>query len=87
MTLDPLSQPAAGGTCHVCGLAFAGASFSTCRVCDLPFHLRHREDENGPDCGEVWINQQYLSLEFACFVCLGRRAPAGSEEPPVGQGH
>jgi hypothetical protein len=72
--------------CHVCGEAIAGEP-TTCNVCDRPFHLRVREDEPGPDCGDVWINEQYLSLEFACDVCLGKRHARGREEPLVGQGH
>jgi hypothetical protein len=48
-------------------------------------------------CGDVWIDEEYLSLRFACFDCLhpdgrpsGRRQPAASGEegePPVGEGH
>jgi hypothetical protein len=45
-----------------------------------------RNDSEGKDCGDVWINEQYLSLEFACFVCLGA-AGSTAAEPPVGPGH
>lgn len=24
----------------------------------------------GKDCGEVWINEEHLGLEFACNTCL-----------------
>jgi hypothetical protein len=37
---------------------------------------------------EVWINEQYLSLEFACFKCIPGDGQAGArDEPPVGKGH
>ncbi len=73
--------------CHVCGNPLDDANYSVCNNCDRSFHLRQREDVEGLDCGEVWINEQYLSLEFACFVCLGKRGESGAEEPPVGSGH
>lgn len=70
--------------CHVCGEPIEGA-VTLCNNCDRPFHLRQREDGEGKDCGEVWVNEQFLSLEFACNVCLGK-VPA-APEPPVAHGH
>lgn len=69
--------------CHICGEPL-GAETATCGVCDRVFHLRTREDGDGQDCGEVWLNEQFLSLEFGCNVCLGKHAGA---EPPVARGH
>ena len=69
--------------CRVCGEAIAPDRAATCNNCHEPFHLRMRQDQDGEDCGDVWIHDQYLSLEFACNVCLGK---AGSE-PAVGEGH
>ena len=68
--------------CHVCGEPLL-AETATCNNCHRVFHLRTREDSDGRDCGRVWVNEQFLSLEFACDVCLGR----GAEEPAVGHGH
>ena len=60
----------------------------TCGVCDRRFHLNQRNDAGGKDCGDVWIDEQYLSLRFACFNCLrDGAASGGSGEPPVGSGH
>ena len=73
--------------CHVCGEPIAEWGHSLCNNCDRPFHLRQREDADGEDCGEVWINEQFLALEFACFVCLGKGAGPGNAEPPVARGH
>ena len=75
-------------TCRVCGEPADDSASAVCNNCEAPFHLRLRNDADGKDCGEVWINEQYLSLEFACFACLCGEAPPGqAEEPPVGRGH
>ena len=73
--------------CVVCGEPAAEDESQTCNSCERPFHLRLRDDIDGKDCGEVWINDQYMSLEFACFNCLGNAPSAGDPEPPVGRGH
>jgi len=72
-------------TCAVCGEAVEEGAFAVCGVCDRPFHLNQRHDTAGKDCGDVWIDEQFLSLRYACFDCLGR--PTGEGEPPVGAGH
>ena len=69
--------------CRVCSEAIAPDRSATCNNCHEPYHLRTRQDQDGTDCGDVWINDQYLSLEFACNICLGK---AGSE-PAVGASH
>jgi hypothetical protein len=75
--------------CAICGDPLTPDASATCHQCDRPFHLRLRNDADGKDCGDVWINEQYLSLEFACFECLGVGEPSGdaAAEPPVGRGH
>ena len=79
---------AAKVTCSVCGEAAEESATAVCGVCDRPFHLNQRNDIDAKDCGDVWVDEQYLSLRFACFTCLGRQPPAGpGDEPPVGQGH
>jgi hypothetical protein len=73
----------APASCHVCG-ELLGAEAAICHRCERAFHLRSREDSGASDCGEVWINEQFLTMEFACNVCLGKTA---SPEPPVARGH
>ena len=82
--------------CAVCGGAAEEPTSVVCGECDRPFHLNPRSDVEGADCGEVWIDEQFLALRFACFTCLhpDRRQPGrgqaalGSEaEPPVGKEH
>ena len=88
--------PTAEAACTVCDKA-AQESNSTVCGCDRRFHLNLCNDVNGKDCGDVWIDEQYLSLRFAYINCLrpdgrpsGLRHPAASGEevePPVGEGH
>ncbi|MEO8458660.1 MAG: hypothetical protein ABI559_12725 [Chloroflexota bacterium] len=74
-------------TCHICGNSLT-AEVATCNNCERPFHLRQREDSEGADCGEVWISEQHLSLEFACNACLGKSPDLTQKhEPPVHRQH
>lgn len=73
--------------CHVCGEPADDTNSAICNNCDQRFHLRIRADSDGPECGEVWVNEQFLSMEFACRQCLGTLGGTGSVEPPVGKGH
>ncbi len=72
--------------CHVCDKPLLG-DLTYCNNCDRPFHLRQRQDSADPDCGEVWINEQYLALEYACNTCLGKHPAGDAPEPPVARGH
>ena len=79
-------MPAVDPTCAVCSEPVEEAASALCGVCDRRFHLNQRNDVDGKDCGEVWIDDQYLSLRFACFTCLGHATPTAGE-PPVGSEH
>jgi len=71
--------------CRVCGEAVDESNSAACNSCGQRYHLRLRQDREGKDCGQVWVNEEFLALEFACFVCLGSDASAGEpREPPVG---
>ncbi len=75
-------------TCAVCGEPAEEPATAVCGTCDRPFHLNPRNDVEGKDCGEVWIDEQFLSLRFACFTCLrGEATTGGPGEPPVAEGH
>jgi len=50
-----------------------------CNWCDGRYHLNQRNDAEGQDCGAVWIDEQYLALQFACNTCLARD---GMPAPP-----
>ena len=73
-------------SCHVCGKPLLG-ELTYCNNCDRPFHLRQREASDERDCGEVWINERYLALEYACDTCLDKRPTDDATEPPVARGH
>jgi hypothetical protein len=57
-------------SCSVCGLPMATHMVATCDSCGLDYHLNQRSDLPGDDCGQVWINEEHLGLEFACNTCL-----------------
>lgn len=53
---------------------------AVCNWCDSRYHLNQRNDVEAKDCGEVWVDEQYLALQFACNSCLGKtqKAPAST---------
>ena len=70
--------------CAVCGEPGDQKTTSVCNACGDPFHLNQRNDEPGKDCGAVWINEQFLSLEFACQSCLdGDSTPDPRPKPAI----
>jgi hypothetical protein len=57
-------------TCVVCGQPASFTMSSECNWCDGRYHLNQRNDVEAKDCGAVWIDEQYLALQFACNNCL-----------------
>jgi hypothetical protein len=62
----------------VCGEAVEPHTEAFCNNCGLVYHLNQRTDLPGRDCGEVWISEEHLALEFACDTCLHPAEDAGS---------
>ncbi|MCK9519415.1 MAG: helix-turn-helix domain-containing protein [Dehalococcoidia bacterium] len=60
----------AKNSCSVCEEELTPQTEAFCNNCGQPYHLNHRQDAPGKDCGQVWINEEHLSLEFACDRCL-----------------
>jgi hypothetical protein len=56
--------------CAVCGEAATFTQSAECNWCDARYHLNQRNDVEGKDCGKVWIDEQFLALQFACNNCL-----------------
>ena len=56
--------------CAVCGEGVDAKMSAECNWCDGRYHLNQRNDVEGKDCGQVWIDEQYLALQFACNNCL-----------------
>ena len=50
-----------------------------CNWCNSRYHLNQRNDIEGKDCGQVWIDEQYMALQFACDRCL---VEMGAAEAP-----
>jgi hypothetical protein len=57
-------------SCSVCSEPLEQHTEATCDNCGLLYHLNHRTDLPGKDCGQVWINEDHLGLQFACDTCL-----------------
>ena len=66
-------------TCVICDLPVTESSSNYCSFCARPFHLSMRNDLQIEECGEVWINDVHLGLEFACRECLEGAEDDGSE--------
>lgn len=64
--------------CSVCGEPLETHTQAFCDACGKPYHLNQRTDLPGKDCGQVWINDEHLSLEFACNACLHPPEPEGA---------
>ncbi|MCZ2109263.1 MAG: hypothetical protein LC118_06825 [Dehalococcoidia bacterium] len=62
-------------SCSVCGEELEAHLEAWCNACGLPYHLNQRTDLPGKDCGQVWINEEFLALEFACNTCLNPPKP------------
>src|SRR3990172_7721744 len=69
-------------TCVVCGEPVDETDSAVCRGCGRRYHLVLRQGGQGKDCGAVWVDGEYLSLQFACFNCLGRGDDASSRAQP-----
>lgn len=68
-------------TCAVCGAHALPELSAECNWCDARFHLNQRNDIEAKDCGQVWIDAQFLALQFACNNCLAGDAPAPRPKP------
>ncbi len=75
--------------CVVCGEKADERTTSVCHNCGERYHLNERSDTEGKDCGQVWIDEQFLALRFACQRCLSQEeaAPEGQRvrRPPLGR--
>ena len=65
--------------CTVCGEAVESGASALCSECGAPFHLVLTNDPAGKNCGEVWLNEEFLALEFGCARCLA--VARGEPEP------
>ncbi len=73
-----MSNEATPETCVVCQLSVEPYMVAFCGVCGNLYHLNSRADLPGDDCGQVWINEDHLGLEFACNICLNPEPAPGA---------
>lgn len=59
-----------GLRCVVCDEPVEERMSAACNWCDQRYHLNQRNDIDAKDCGQVWVDDQYLALQFACDNCL-----------------
>ena len=65
--------------CAVCGEPVDERMSAACNWCDQRYHLNQRNDIEAKDCGQVWIDEPYMALQFACNNCLAD----GTEPSPA----
>ena len=69
--------------CSVCGEPARPDGRSDCYRCGEYFHLRLTTTATGPDCGDVWIDDEVMALQFACRNCLNEQmGESAPEQPP-----
>ena len=66
--------------CHVCSGEIGDLELADCLLCGKQFHLQLIEGAAGADCGDVWIDDEVLALQFACQPCILERAGASASE-------
>lgn len=59
--------------CSICGEQTSEYSNAMCNFCSRPYHLALRNDIPAKDCGQVWISEEHMSLEFACNTCIAEQ--------------
>lgn len=69
--------------CAVCGQPADARASADCNWCNRRYHLNQRNDVEAKDCGQVWIDEQYMALQFACNDCL---AEAGASDGTPAEG-
>lgn len=70
--------------CCVCGEPVDDSNASDCYGCGRRFHMNPRSDRPGKDCGEVWLDDTSMTLQFACRLCLDAArgiTPAPAPQP------
>lgn len=71
--------------CSVCREPVESGASALCSECGEPYHLVLTNDAEGKNCGEVWLNEEFLALEFGCTRCLAalRADPSAAPDASV----
>lgn len=65
-----LRTPTEIPNCVVCSEPVEPDFQAWCLQCSSIYHLQQRQDRPGKDCGDVWISEESMSLEFRCQSCI-----------------
>lgn len=73
--------------CCVCDETVDDSTSADCYGCGQRYHLNQRNDVPGKDCGDVWLSDVSMALEFACQTCVdasnGAPQAATADAPPA----
>ena len=67
--------------CQICDEPLGEHETADCYLCGKLFHLQMLQTADGPDCGDVWIDDEVLALQFACRNCLEAHAAGQAPSP------
>ena len=82
-----MTQPAETlSPCAVCGGPLTRNASADCYMCGQLFHLGLTTDSVVDDCGQVWLDDEAMALQFACNSCLEQQraeveGPVAEPEP------
>ncbi|HEX5480045.1 MAG TPA: hypothetical protein VFY79_10040 [Dehalococcoidia bacterium] len=77
------TDPSQEYVCVVCNEPVEARMSAECNWCDGRYHLNQRNDVDAKDCGQVWIDEQYMALQFACDNCLRDGGEASQSRDPA----
>lgn len=63
-------------SCAVCGGPLHPDAQADCYSCGQYFHLGLTANSDVEDCGQVWLDDEVLALQFACNSCLEAQSGA-----------
>ena len=75
-----ITEPQDTWPCCVCDEPAGPDARSDCYRCGEYFHLRLTTTATGPDCGDVWIDDEVVALQFACRNCLDEQTGGNADE-------
>lgn len=71
---------AEAASCVVCGEPLRPDAQADCYSCGQFFHLALTTTAGVEDCGQVWIDDEVMALQFACNGCLGENGAADEQQ-------
>ena len=71
--------------CAVCDAPLRSDAQADCYSCGRFFHLGLTADSDVADCGQVWIDDEVLALQFACNRCIDAQTGASAQDEQVGK--